>query len=335
MSEKIDILLLDEKSIEAQLKIHRAAFGAEGVSITKEYWIKKHYQNPLGNSLIFGASIDGNIVGMNAYMPMEYEYRGEKHKFLQSCESGVLPECQGRGIWGKVVRYALKYIADYTNYEAVIGFPNYITSYPGFNKMGWLTTNDMENYLMVNNVNSFAKIFSARNTLIKILSRGIFIQRLFLIGKSNLTIEPCEAEETIWDERPEIACRSHTPELLNWKKSYLGTDTICIKKNNVIVASCIYHLDKYNDIPIIKLERIATNGNVSYKKAFVALLKYFKKNYPEVAFVRLWATQDSSIRPVIKQLMFMKSGHRNPFIISNSNSILYDKKWDLSFYDLD
>lgn len=335
MDEKIEILLLDETSINSQLKIHQAAFGAEGVSITKDYWIKKHYQNPLGNSLIFGASIDGRIVGMNAYMPMEYNYSGETHKFLQSCESGVLPECQGRGIWGKIVRYALKYIADHTDYEAVIGFPNFVTSYPGFNKMGWHTINDMENYVMVNRVGSFAKIFTNRNPIVKFLSQGIFLQRLLLIGNASLTVEPCEVGETIWEEKRDVTCRSHQSKLLLWKKSYLGTDLLCVRKNKEIVASCIYHLDKYNDIPIIKIEKIATKGQVKYKKIFVALLQYFKKKNPEVAFVRLWTTKDSAIRPIIRQLLFMKSGHRNPFIISNNSTILYDKKWDLSFYDLD
>lgn len=335
MDKSIEIKLLDISSIDEQLKIHQAAFAAEGISIKKDYWRKKHYENPLGNSLIFGAFIGEDIIGMNAYMPMEYNYKGEGHFLLQSCESGVVPEYQGKGVWGKIVRYALNYIATNTKYEAVIGFPNYTQSYPGFVKMGWITINDMENYVMVNNSKSLSELIGSNNHLKRAISRLILFQRILLFGGENLTVQTCEVKDLIWDESKDTVIRSHQDELMQWKEKYMGVRMISVKKGGQIVASCVFHFDTYNNGLIIKLESFESTINVFPKEALKAVLRYFRKTYPEIAFVRLWVTNDSPLKVILKKLLFIRSGHKNPFIISNQTTPLFGKPWKLSFYDLD
>lgn len=335
MSESIEIKLLSFDSVDDQLKIHRAAFGEGNDSlIDRDHWIKKHYENPVGQSLIFGAVINEKIVGMNAYMPMEYMYSGEKHLLLQSCESGVLPECQGRGIWSKIVRFALQYITSNTPYVAVIGFPNYTNSYPGFKKMGWFTINDMENYVMVNNNQTFSDIIGTDRFLLKRLSLLISAQRLFVPSSKDFIVTPCDYDDLIWDECNSVH-RAHSKELINWKMEYLGSRLLSVRKNNEIVASCIFHTDKYNDGTIIKMECLSNNNSVSKRKALAAVLNYFHKSYPDAAFVRIWSTPKDSLGKVLNRMMFVKSNHKNPFIISNQTTLLFDKDWNLSFFDLD
>ena len=112
-----EIKALDRNTLPDQLGVYRAAFNAtKGYEENNAVWIKKHYENPLGDSLVFGAYYEGKLVGMNAYMPVEYQYQGAIIPMLQSCESGVLPEFQGKGIWSKVVRYAIDYIFQNTKF---------------------------------------------------------------------------------------------------------------------------------------------------------------------------------------------------------------------------
>ena len=72
VQEEIALTLLDERSIEKQVLVYRAAFELS-ISLEENLikWKKKHYENPLGNSLIVGAFINEELVGMNAYMPVE------------------------------------------------------------------------------------------------------------------------------------------------------------------------------------------------------------------------------------------------------------------------
>lgn len=332
----IEIKPLSRSTIQEQLVVYRAAFSASKNDST---WIKKHYENPLGDSLVFGAYNDGQLVGMNAYMPVKYMFQGEAIPMLQSCESGVLPDYQGKGIWSKVVRYAIDYIFTNTKYKAVIGFPNYVNSYPGFKKMGWETLLGMDNYVMVNNAKAFAKAMFSDKKLLQIIGRGIALQK-FLASLVSLfkhyVIEECSVGDLLWDDDPNVLSVTHTDSLVEWKKSYKDIKTITIKNNDVTVATCIYGLSEYNGAIIIKIEKIVpVNTNAKLKLVVAAILQYFEKQYRQVAFVRVWTMPNSYIKKALKTLLFFKSSHPNPFIIKQPGNEFVTQKWNLSFFDLD
>lgn len=335
-----EIKALDRNTLPDQLCVYRAAFNA-----TKSYeddnaaWIKKHYENPLGDSLVFGAYFEGKLVGMNAYMPVEYMFQHDAIPMLQSCESGVLPEFQGKGIWSKVVRYALDYIFTNTKYKAVIGFPNYVNSYPGFKKMGWETLFGMDNYVMINNARVFAKTFFDDKKILQLLSRGIVLQKIPTILLSlfhHYNVGDCEIGDLLWDDDPNVLSATHSDSLVEWKKSYKEIKTIGIKHNDVKVATCIYELSEYNGTAIIKIEKIVpANSNENLRPIVVSVLRYFEKHYRQAAFVRIWTMPDSYIKKTLKNLLFIKSSHPNPFIIKQPYHEIGRHKWNLSFFDLD
>lgn len=341
MSNIIEIKQLSIDSIDEQIKIHRAAFG-EGTSTKaeKEFWIKKHYQNPLGPSLIFGAVMENNVVGMNAYMPVEYNVNGERVKLLQSCESGVLPSYQGKGIWKKVVTYALKYIQEETDYKLVIGFPNYINSYPGFKKMGWKTVSNMKNYVMINNIASFKKVFRQKSSLFRFALNGGYLQRVLCIiyKKGKYHVEKTHPGALIWNNTDSgvLTC-GHSVDLLKWKIDYKELIPVSIKDGEKTVATCLYGLSTYNGSVIIKLECFECVAECARqsKSIFASLLSYFSKQHKEAAFVRVWAQESSRMAQLLKKLLFMSSSHPNPFIVSDPESIYADMPWSLSFFDLD
>ena len=340
-SEEIRLALLDETSIEQQVFVYRSAF--EPASSFEENlvkWRKKHFENPLGSSLIVGAFVNNELVGMNAYMPVDYFVDGERVKMLQSCESGVLPTCQGKGIWKKVVTYALKYIKEETDYKLVIGFPNYINSYPGFKKMGWKTVCNMKNYVMINNLRAFKTVFQQKSSIFRFALNGVAIQRVIctIHKQRKYRVEKAHLEDLIWkDSESGVLKCGHSAELLKWKEDYKELIPVCIKNEERTVATCLYGLSSYNGSVIIKLECfecIAECARQS-KSVFASLLSYIAKRHKEAAFVRVWAQESSKMEQLLKKLLFMGSSHPNPFIVSDPESIYADMPWSLSFFDLD
>ena len=338
----IEIRQLDRNTLSDQLTVYRAAFNpSKGYEENKAMWVKKHYENPMGDSLVFGAYCDGKLAGMNSYMPVEYACQGQVIPLLQSCESGVMPEFQGKGIWSKVVRYAIDFILKETKYQAVIGFPNYVNSYPGFKKMGWETLYEMENYVMVNSSKVFAESVFKNRKIFRILGRLGFLQRIGIVlngcCKSKYKVDECAEEDLIWEDKPDVLSVTHTKALLDWKKAYKGIKAIAIKKGNKIQATCIYSLSDYDGSRIVKLEKccVSRDSSITLKVATALSCRYLLKHHPDAAFVRVWAMPNSEWAKALKGLFFVKSSHPNPFIIKQDGNSFSKMKWDLSFFDLD
>lgn len=340
---EIEIRQLDKSSLSDQLAVYRAAFNpTKGYDENREMWVKKHYENPTGDSLVFGAYCNGKLAGMNSYMPVKYVYQGKTIPMLQSCESGVMPEFQGKGIWSKVVRYAIDYILRETKYQAVIGFPNYINSYPGFKKMGWETLFEMENFVMINSSAVFANsVFKNKSKFFRLIGRLGFLQRIgiALCGccSGKYKNEECGDEDLIWGDKEDVLSVTHNNDLIDWKRRYKGIKTIAIKKGDKILATCIYSLSDYDGAKLVKLEKccVAADASISLKVATALFCKYLLKQHPDAAFIRVWAMPKSEWAIALKGLLFVKSSHPNPFIIKQEGNTFSEMKWDLSFFDLD
>ena len=302
-------------------------------------WESKQYKNPLGDSLVFGAYLDGKLVGMNAYMPMEYNYQGQKVKLLQSCDSKVLEECRGKGIWGKLVTFAVDYIFSNTDYACIIGFPNYSNSYPGFVKMKWQTIDHMKNYVMVNNDKALAKLFSNKSFLKRCLARLAGMQRLIInyFKSRGFSVEKCGFEDLLWDDVEDKMCVEHTTKWLEWKRVYKSIKTLVIKYNGKSLGSCVYSVGKYEGREICIIEKFVTARITkrNKKKTLASLLYYLKQQEPNAAFVRTWTMGGEEFDSLCKSCLFIKSSHSNPFIIKQPSTVFNGRIWHLSFLDLD
>lgn len=336
---KYDVVLLDRSSITQQVQVFKQAFGLEtGDKELMEFWEKKHYQNPLGNSLMFGVFIDGVLAGMNAYLPSTFDYNGKTIKCLQSCESGVNPAFQGKGIWGTVVRHAVDYIFSQTEYEFIFGFPNYRNSYPGFVKMKWNVVENMKNFIMINNASSFVKTITS-NSIACTLSFPLLSQKILVkvFSSSKLKIDKCRADELLWNCDRDAITVKPSIEWIEWKADYRKEHFIKIESNDKVVATCIYILDNYNGESVVRLDRVVTSEKCSIKEKTIlaSVLTYLAKEYPQAAFIRTWTTEKSSLYGGFKSLFLLKSSHPNPFILKQKGVVYKDVSWNLSFYDLD
>lgn len=340
--EELTVSVLDESTVDQQIDLYKICFDiVEDSQKLRPFWIKKHYQNPLGKSLIFGIVIDGKLAGMNAFLPVMYKYNSEEFLCLQSCESGVNPLFQGRGIWKKIMLYATDYIFSNTGYKVIIGFPNYRNSYPGFVKMKWVTKHQMNNFVLINNTKNFIRAISAPRA-VSLLHPLFSIQKIgykvrYLFCSNKFEFKDGDFDSLIWQDNPDTINICHGKEWLKWKFDYAGEKSINIYNNGALVASCVYKESEFNQQSVIRLDRICfNNANSKEQRRIVSkLLGYLSDKFPDSAFFRIWTMEGQAIETIIKSLLFLKSSHPNPFIIKEGDNDSPDVAWNLSFFDLD
>lgn len=135
MSE-LEFRKIDGTDYEEELiTLFNSVFGRHS---TRDTWEYKHYKNPFQPSGIFGAFDGDRLVGMNAFMPMQYTDGNRVYNIVQSCESAVDPEYRRRGIFSGIILTAEKFYM-MEGFDYFIGFPNPENSYGGFLKIGWTT----------------------------------------------------------------------------------------------------------------------------------------------------------------------------------------------------
>lgn len=159
--EKVGIATVDK-----QIEVFTDAFD---IPINRERWIHKHYHNPNaqgGN--IFAAYHGEEMVGINAFIPMKYQYRGETFWGMQSCDSAIRKEHQGKGAFTKIISEATEHFRIIGS-DFVFGFPNK-KSYGAFVKLGWKNSIDMNTYVYALNPRKvFDEILSSYPLLYRVL----------------------------------------------------------------------------------------------------------------------------------------------------------------------
>lgn len=338
MYMSVEIKLLDISSLSDQLKVYTSVFG----DVSESYWIDKHYHNPYGRSLIFGAYINNILVGINCFQPYVYGYSNIKFRVLQSCESGVLKEYQGKGIWSKLMSFAYDYILKYGQYDMLIGFPNYLTSYSGFIKQGWQKQFTMINYVMINNVKVFAKAFIGKNFIVYFFSYLLLLQKLIIniryyCSKNRISISQCKPSDVSLNTNINVLHVAYDAKFLEWKVLYKKFKCIKVCYNGENIAYCIYGTTRHKEVPVITINKLSyiENSPISLANIMASICKFISKDQPKAAYVRTWAMPDDLMNKLLKSLFFKKMSHPNPFITKYIHNDISSLKWDISLLDLD
>lgn len=137
---QITVKQMSANTVNEQIRVFCDVFGG---SVRENRWLIKHYENPLSKyDNVFGAFNGDKLIGINAFMPMEYVRNGKRIQVVQSCESAVDPKYRGCGVFTKIVRVAAHFYCE-KGYDAMVGFPN-ANSFQGFIKMGWTHLLDLD-----------------------------------------------------------------------------------------------------------------------------------------------------------------------------------------------
>lgn len=334
------IRLLKKDSIEEQILVFNATFqdGRQYDEIRSK-WELKHYCNPLGESLVFGAYVGDKLVGVKCYYPAEYICQSQRFSILVSCDSAVLPQYQGNGIWNTLIKYAIDYIYKKTNYKTIISFPKPDTTYQGFKKMGWITINQMNNYIYINNSSNFSKILS-KSVFLNAISFLFDLQKisvnLFDRLAKNYTVQECNPMDLLW-AYDENSMHIHINEnTLQWKIQLQDLKSIAVYQNNKIIATCLYSIRPFSRQQILKIYHIASTGVQNMDISILAkIITYLSKEYPECAYIRTWVAKESRMNKIYKKLLFLQFVQTNPFVINCKEDCEFPNVWDVSMFDLD
>ncbi len=338
----IEIKELDISSVDDQVVIF-AEGRNENYSTFYNRCVQKHYKNPNGNSIIFGAYLDNKLVGVNAFMPVEYRLGERIIKVLQSCDTKVLEECRGKGIWKKIMISSMEILKHKQEYDFIIGFPNYRNSYPGFMKLGWSHIKNMDNYLLINNTANFCNT-SALLYKFRFLSRVLDVQKIPMFSYKYSSYKYTHSDLNAPLDRNLYDLDGYsinaTNQWMTWRKLYKHTESISIA-NAKGTIKCFYNIDSFEGAPVIHLHNIYFSDKLLQTTRWIAtILHELLINCNEAAYIRIWFTRDNINAKYFRRLGFLKSKHLNPFILLNIKEseirCLDNDMWkNLSFMDLD
>lgn len=228
---------LDAETINDQLELFNLVF-RQTYSI--DMWHHKHFTNPDSKKCdIFGAFDGDRLVGINGFISSRYKYSDVEYYVLQSCESAVHPDYRGKGIFSKIVKYALEQSDLKDDNCYIIGFPNTANAYPGFKKMGWDTLTWMDEFLYLSDFLSM----KAQVIFPRLYMRQMRNYEFYEDDDISHYIEPC------YDNKIRIVLNSSR---LDWRTYHNseGIFTICglkDKRQNVD-SYCLIKKENYGKI---------------------------------------------------------------------------------------
>ena len=134
-----------ESSINESYRVFSNVFFSTTKFNTYRY---KHFSNPyVLKKPLFLDNINNEVVGTNAFQGYIFLYKDSELIGAQSCDTAVLREYQGKGVFSRLIKKAeLDFQNDRVDF--MFGFPNE-KSYPGFIKLGWIHVGDLMSMILV------------------------------------------------------------------------------------------------------------------------------------------------------------------------------------------
>lgn len=177
-----------------------------------ETWHHKHRENPLGESLFWGAFDGERLIAINGFIPMTYCLGNKEFYVLQSCDSAVNPDFRHRGLFSKLICAAEEWAKD-NKVDFFIGMPNMFSS-PGFQKLNWSVAGTGKSFGVLTSLSKWIKMQKRFRPLADIIlvsnsffnvcnvpsrkyrAEKINIDRFLHLHKQNQEFLCCKYEET-------------------------------------------------------------------------------------------------------------------------------------------
>jgi len=213
---------IQKKSIHIPCAIYNKVFSKKIDAATFYY---KHYQNPHKISMpLSNDKIDGEITGINGFMGTKFVIGSKEVLAAQSCDSAVLPQYRGKGVFSRIIRSAEKQ-CQMDGVTFLFGFPNG-NSYPGFIKLGWVHVGDFYRaFLPLNTGKLFErKLGKLISTIVAIVANPLFQLKLKIFARKATGVdiqisENCPFMESDYEviNRTEGIIIKRSAECYKWK----------------------------------------------------------------------------------------------------------------------
>jgi GNAT superfamily N-acetyltransferase len=341
------IAILNESSISDLFRTDGISFGTQMLT---EKWKNKHYNNPAGESCIFGAFDGDRLVGINSFLKIEFVYKGMTIKAVESGDSAVDPEYRRKGIFSQLIRYAENYLRN-AGYDVIIGFPNTENAYPGFLKLGWLDLCHVKNELIIVDLKKFINdIYGINVPILFNLIPKIMCLGTVLRAKREKSIKLSLSKSVPFDSfesfaKGEYISQNISKRTIDWKFS---SDTFVYynvrNANDEVIASFVFGRYKLRG-KFDTLTLVHNFNNTTNEKEFVNAYSFvihdiLKKN--SCTLIRKWKTKDNLEIRADKKCGFLTIKKCNPFIVNiltedeEKKKLLADaNNWNPMMIDLD
>lgn len=125
-----------EHELDAALAVAAEALGWDPRAPNEELFRWKHVENPFGRSHLWLAEVDGEPVGLRAFMAWEFvDPEGRTLRAARAVDTATLPAARRKGVFRMATTHALV-AAHMRGVDFVFNTPN-SSSRPGYLSMGW------------------------------------------------------------------------------------------------------------------------------------------------------------------------------------------------------
>ena len=121
---------------------------------TPDFFRWKHLENPFGESLLLVAELDGEIVGLRAFLRWGFTIGDRSLRAVRAVDTATRQDQRGKGIFSTLTKAALAELKNDT--DLVFNTPNG-SSRPGYLKMGWQEVGRVPVWVKVRRPVAFAR----------------------------------------------------------------------------------------------------------------------------------------------------------------------------------
>lgn len=290
-----------------------------GRHATQDTWEYKHHKNTFQPSGIFGA-FDGNkLVGMTAFMPMQYTDGSRIYNVVQSCESAVNPEYRRRGIFSGIILTAEKYYAA-RGFDYFIGFPNPENSYGGFLKLGWINEG---------NVTRLSKLLNPARAVMHMVTGAKQIAELV----ESETFRSVTAQQ-ILDTPKTLGCvRPYlTTEYSRWKLERSGYRAVGYYVDECLRGAVYFRGEIKKKMTVLDIAGVyPLDKTISVEQLCHKFVQAQSKQY-DIALIWISAIHRQSLLDMGFNVLKSKE---LPFIVKRINELAPTLKWDPMYMESD
>ena len=311
----MEIRKAESQDLPGILKVLKKSLGETSSQKTEAVWNYKHVNNPFGKSLVLVACIDGQIVGVRAFMNWQWKFGEETYSAFRAVDTATDPDHQGKGIFKRLTLKALE-IGQKEGVNFVFNTPN-DQSKPGYLKMGWKEVEKIRLTLLPCNPINFFKKSQFEPSISQNCSESEF-SSLLEEYHSSLAIH-----QKLFTPKDE--------NFLNWRYEQNALQSYrVVKSNNLYLAAYLKDRGKFKELRISEMIYSLPEGESEARKVISQLSTESAANF--VAYANDDFSKTFSISGHFGPVLTLKDLNLNN---DQSSSFLNLSNWSYSLGDLE
>jgi len=207
---------------------------------TPDFFRWKHLENPFGESMLLVAELEGEIVGLRAFLRWEFTLGDRSLRAVRAVDTATREDQRGKGIFSTLTKAALAELR--TDTDLVFNTPNG-SSRPGYLKMGWQEVGRVPVWVKVRRPIAFARGLRSASSVTTRPAREIDVDAPLASAGLGDDAELRAFLEQL-DRPADRLATPYTPEYLEWRyaNAPLGYRAIVVRDAGRIRGIAIFRV---------------------------------------------------------------------------------------------